>query len=121
MLDPTNPVIVQGDKTVLLEATNAYYAEARDILARFVELEISPEYIHTYRITPLSLWEVHLLPAPVFRITAELQARRRLGLTATLVREDGLEGDAFSLIGPKKVDVPLKGLAQLLNSSPNAR
>ncbi len=52
--------------------------------------------------------EVHLLPAPVFRITAELQARRRLGLTATLVREDGLEGDVFSLIGPKKFDVPWK-------------
>jgi DNA excision repair protein ERCC-3 len=54
--------------------------------------------------------EVHLLPAPVFRITAELQARRRLGLTATLVREDGLEGDVFSLIGPKKYDVPWKDL-----------
>ncbi len=54
--------------------------------------------------------EVHLLPAPVFRITAELQARRRLGLTATLIREDGLEGDVFSLIGPKKVDVPWKDL-----------
>ncbi|MBN2005294.1 MAG: DEAD/DEAH box helicase [Anaerolineae bacterium] len=50
--------------------------------------------------------EVHLLPAPVFRITAELQARRRLGLTATLVREDGCEEDVFSLIGPKKYDVP---------------
>lgn len=54
--------------------------------------------------------EVHLLPAPVFRITAEIQARRRLGLTATLVREDGLEGDVFSLIGPKKYDVPWKDL-----------
>ncbi len=50
--------------------------------------------------------EVHLLPAPVFRITAELQARRRLGLTATLVREDEHEEDVFSLIGPKKYDVP---------------
>ncbi len=54
--------------------------------------------------------EVHLLPAPVFRITAELQARRRLGLTATLIREDNLEGDVFSLIGPKKYDVPWKDL-----------
>jgi DNA excision repair protein ERCC-3 len=49
--------------------------------------------------------EVHLLPAPVFRITAEIQARRRLGLTATLVREDGREKDVFSLIGPKKFDL----------------
>jgi len=54
--------------------------------------------------------EVHLLPAPVFRITADLQARRRLGLTATLVREDGAEEDVFSLIGPKKYDVPWKDL-----------
>jgi DNA excision repair protein ERCC-3 len=54
--------------------------------------------------------EVHLLPAPVFRITAEIQARRRLGLTATLVREDGREEDVFSLIGPKKYDVPWKVL-----------
>jgi DNA excision repair protein ERCC-3 len=54
--------------------------------------------------------EVHLLPAPVFRITAEIQARRRLGLTATLVREDGREGDVFSLIGPKKYDVPWREL-----------
>lgn len=54
--------------------------------------------------------EVHLLPAPVFRITAEIQARRRLGLTATLVREDGMEGDVFSLIGAQKYNVPWKDL-----------
>ena len=54
--------------------------------------------------------EVHLLPAPVFRMTADLQARRRLGLTATLVREDGREGDVFSLIGPKRYDAPWKDL-----------
>jgi DNA excision repair protein ERCC-3 len=54
--------------------------------------------------------EVHLLPAPVFRMTAELQARRRLGLTATLVREDGKEDHVFALIGPKKYDVPWKDL-----------
>ena len=54
--------------------------------------------------------EVHLLPAPVFRVVAEIQAVRRLGLTATLVREDGREEDVFSLIGPKKYDVPWKDL-----------
>lgn len=54
--------------------------------------------------------EVHLLPAPVFRMTAELQARRRLGLTATLVREDGREGEVFALIGPKLYDAPWKDL-----------
>ena len=56
--------------------------------------------------------EVHLLPAPVFRITAELQARRRLGLTATLIREDGKEGDVFALIGPKRYDVPWRELEE---------
>jgi DNA excision repair protein ERCC-3 len=56
--------------------------------------------------------EVHLLPAPVFRVTAELQARRRLGLTATLVREDGREGDVFALIGPKRYDVPWRELEE---------
>ncbi len=54
--------------------------------------------------------EVHLLPAPVFRFTAEIQATRRLGLTATLVREDGKEEDVFTLIGPKRCDVPWKVL-----------
>lgn len=54
--------------------------------------------------------EVHLLPAPVFRVTAQIQARRRLGLTATLIREDGKEADVFSLIGPKKYDVPWREL-----------
>ncbi len=54
--------------------------------------------------------EVHLLPAPVFKLTAELQARRRLGLTATLVREDGREGDVFSLIGPKRYDAAWKDI-----------
>ena len=54
--------------------------------------------------------EVHLLPAPIFRFTADIQARRRLGLTATLVREDGMEGEVFSLIGPKRYDAPWKDL-----------
>ncbi|RJT95279.1 helicase [Arthrobacter frigidicola] len=54
--------------------------------------------------------EVHLLPAPIFKMTADLQARRRLGLTATLVREDGREGEVFSLIGPKRYDAPWKDI-----------
>lgn len=54
--------------------------------------------------------EVHLLPAPIFRMTANLQARRRIGLTATLVREDGREGEVFSLIGPKRYDAPWKDI-----------
>src|SRR4051812_7196416 len=54
--DPSNPLIVQGDKSVLVEVDNPRYAEARDALAPFAELEKSPEHIHTYRLTPLSLW-----------------------------------------------------------------
>src|ERR1700716_3460094 len=54
--DPANPLIVQGDRTVLLEVDNPSYAEARDALAPFAELEKSPEHIHTYRLTPLSMW-----------------------------------------------------------------
>ena len=54
--------------------------------------------------------EVHLLPAPVFRMTADIQSRRRLGLTATLVREDGREGDVFSFIGPKRYDAPWRDI-----------
>ncbi|MCD8502534.1 MAG: hypothetical protein LRY71_13820 [Bacillaceae bacterium] len=54
--------------------------------------------------------EVHLLPAPVFRMTAEIQGKRRLGLTATLIREDGKEEEAYSLVGPKQYEVSWKGL-----------
>src|SRR5438105_1522445 len=54
--DPTNPLIVQGDRTVLVEVDNPSYAEARDALAPFAELEKSPEHIHTYRLTDLALW-----------------------------------------------------------------
>src|SRR6266446_5882499 len=54
--DPNNPLIVQGDRTIFVEVDNPRYAEARDALAPFAELEKSPEHIHTYRLTPLSLW-----------------------------------------------------------------
>src|SRR5829696_8162059 len=54
--DPTNPLIVQGDRSILVEVDNPRYAEARDALAPFAELEKSPEHIHTYRLNPLSLW-----------------------------------------------------------------
>ena len=52
----TNPLVVQSDRTLLLEVDHPHYAEARDALAQFAELEKSPEHIHTYRLTPLSLW-----------------------------------------------------------------
>ncbi len=112
------------DKTTLTEEHLAEYSGERKALA---PITLATYQILTYRkhkedaFPHFSLFnarnwgliiydEVHLLPAPVFRVTAEVQARRRLGLTATLVREDGREAEVFSLIGPKRYDVPWKQL-----------
>src|SRR5205085_12617426 len=112
------------DKTDLTEDQVAEYTgETKDIapvtLATYQILTYRPdkseEFPH-FKLFDERDWgliiydEVHLLPAPVFRVTAQIQARRRLGLTATLVREDGREGEVFSLIGPKKYDVPWREL-----------
>jgi DNA excision repair protein ERCC-3 len=112
------------DKTDLTEGQVAEYTgESKDIgpvtLATYQILtyrnDKTEEFPH-FQIFDQRDWglivydEVHLLPAPVFRVTAHIQARRRLGLTATLVREDGREADVFSLIGPKKYDVPWREL-----------
>lgn len=112
------------DKTDLAPETIAEYTgESKEIapvtIATYQILtyrsEKSDEFPH-FKLFDSKDWgliiydEVHLLPAPVFRVTAQIQARRRLGLTATLVREDGREADVFSLIGPKKYDVPWREL-----------
>jgi DNA excision repair protein ERCC-3 len=112
------------DKTNLAEdAIAEYTGESKDIapvtIATYQILTHRPdkkeEFPH-FKLFDQRDWgliiydEVHLLPAPVFRVTAQIQARRRLGLTATLIREDGREGDVFSLIGPKKYDVPWREL-----------
>ena len=136
--------MARSGTTTLILVTNAVSARQwKDELMRFTTLgeeeigeysgarkEIRPVTIATYQILTtrrkgvyphLDLFdahdwglivydEVHLLPAPVFRMTADLQARRRLGLTATLVREDGREDEVFSLIGPKRYDAPWKDL-----------
>ncbi|MCL5997662.1 MAG: helicase-associated domain-containing protein, partial [Chloroflexi bacterium] len=70
---PENPLIVQSDKTVLLEVDNPLYTEARDVLARFAELEKSPEYVHTYRITALSLWNAAAAGLTAQGILADLE------------------------------------------------
>src|ERR1700726_2420402 len=70
--DPTNPLIVQGDRSVLVEVDNPRYAEARDALAPFAELEKSPEHIHTYRLTPLSLWNAAAAGMPADTMTEAL-------------------------------------------------
>ncbi|GLW63888.1 putative DNA helicase [Actinomadura rubrobrunea] len=122
----TNTVSAHQWKQELLRRTSLTADEIGEYTG--AKKEIRPVTIATYQImttrrkgayTHLELFdardwgliiydEVHLLPAPIFRRTADLQARRRLGLTATLVREDGREGDVFSLIGPKRYDAPWK-------------
>ncbi|MBO3748938.1 DEAD/DEAH box helicase [Streptosporangiaceae bacterium NEAU-GS5] len=122
----TNTVSAHQWKQELLKRTTLTEAEIGEYTGS--KKEIRPVTIATYQVMTtrrqgvyrhLELFdardwglvvydEVHLLPAPIFRMTADLQARRRLGLTATLVREDGREGDVFSLIGPKRYDAPWK-------------
>lgn len=98
-----------GDSKSIAPVTVATY----QILTWRPDKEADFPHFQLFRARPWGLIvydEVHLLPAPVFRVSAELQAVRRLGLTATLVREDGCEADVFSLVGPKRYDVPWKDL-----------
>lgn len=124
----TNTVAGRQWKRELIERTSLTEDEIGEYSGE--KREVRPVTIATYQImttrrkgqyTHLDLFdsrdwglvvydEVHLLPAPIFRLTADLQSRRRLGLTATLVREDGREGDVFSLIGPKRYDAPWKDI-----------
>ncbi len=124
----TNTVSARQWKAELLKRTSLTEEEIGEYSG--ARKEIRPITIATYQVlttrrkgayTHLELldardWglviydEVHLLPAPIFRMTADLQARRRIGLTATLIREDGREGDVFSLIGPKRYDAPWKDI-----------
>ena len=124
----TNTVAARQWKSELVRRTSLTESEIGEYSGS--RKEIRPVTIATYQVmttrrkgayTHLELFdardwgliiydEVHLLPAPIFRFTADIQARRRLGLTATLVREDGREGDVFSLIGPKRYDAPWKDI-----------
>jgi DNA excision repair protein ERCC-3 len=124
----TNTVAARQWKDELLRRTSLTEEEIGEYSG--ARKEIRPVTIATYQVmttrrkgayTHLELFdardwgliiydEVHLLPAPIFRMTADLQARRRLGLTATLIREDGREDDVFTLIGPKRYDAPWKEL-----------
>src|SRR5690349_1514423 len=124
----TNTVSARQWKSELLKRTSLTEDEIGEYSG--ARKEVRPVTIATYQVLTLKRkgvyphlelldardWglilydEVHLLPAPIFRMTADLQARRRLGLTATLVREDGREGDVFSLIGPKRYDAPWKDI-----------
>ena len=81
------PLIVQGDHTVLVEADHARYSEARDALARFAELEKSPEHIHTYRITPLSLWNAAGAGTTLDEILGALQGLSKYPLPQNVVAD----------------------------------
>ncbi|WP_230754430.1 DNA repair helicase XPB [Teretinema zuelzerae] len=108
-LDPADIGEYTGDVKTVRPVTVATY----QILTWRPEKDAPFPHFSLFRERPWGLIiydEVHLLPAPVFRVTAELQTVRRVGLTATLVREDGCEGDVFSLVGPKRYDVPWKDL-----------
>lgn len=106
-LDPENIGEYSGEKKEIKPVTIATY----NILT--YRKKKNDPFLH-FKIFNSKNWgliiydEVHLLPAPVFRMTSEIQSKRRLGLTATLIREDGLETDVFSLIGPRKFDMPWK-------------
>src|SRR4051812_7094880 len=91
--DPSNPLIVQGDRTILVEVDNPRYAEARDALAPFAELEKSPEHIHTYRLTPLSLWN-----AAAAGLTAEAMVDA-LGRYSKFPLPVNLQTDITELVG----------------------
>jgi DNA excision repair protein ERCC-3 len=124
----TNTVAARQWKAELLKRTTLTEEEIGEYSGQ--RKQIRPVTIATYQVmttrrkgvyTHLELFderdwglivydEVHLLPAPIFRFTADIQSRRRLGLTATLIREDGHEGEVFSLIGPKRYDAPWKDI-----------
>ncbi|MEM2141801.1 MAG: DEAD/DEAH box helicase [Candidatus Thorarchaeota archaeon] len=87
MPDPRNPVIVQSDKSILLEVDNPLYEEARDTLARFAELVKSPEYIHTYRITPLSLWNAAAMGMNAQEIVTGLERYAKYPIPSNILRE----------------------------------
>ena len=82
--NPANPLIVQGDRTILLEVDNPLHADARDAIAPFAELEKSPEHIHTYRLTPLSLWNAAAAGMPAEAMLAALETYSKFPLPANL-------------------------------------
>src|SRR6516162_5966343 len=82
--DPSNPLIVQGDRSILVEVDNPRYAEARDALAPFAELEKSPEHIHTYRLTPLSLWNAAAAGMTAAQMIAVLERFSKFPLPTSL-------------------------------------
>ncbi|MHA2022153.1 MAG: helicase-associated domain-containing protein, partial [Candidatus Thorarchaeota archaeon] len=87
MANPNNPVIVQSDKSVLLEVDNPLYEDARDSLARFAELVKSPEYVHTYRVTPLSLWNAAAMGMSPNEVIAALEEFAKYPIPGNISRE----------------------------------
>src|SRR3954463_13847151 len=85
--NPANPLIVQSDRSILLEVDNPHYEAARDELARFAELEKSPEHIHTYRVTPLSLWNAAAAGSTVDEISGVLNRYSKFDLPGNVLAD----------------------------------
>src|SRR5215472_12772776 len=86
-MNPNNPIIVQSDRTILLEADHPLHAEARDALAQFAELEKSPEHIHTYRLSPLSLWNASAAGLTYEQVIAGLSSFSKYDLPPNVVAD----------------------------------
>src|SRR5438477_11106800 len=104
--DANNPLIIQGDRSVLAEVDNPRYTEARDALAPFAELEKSPEHIHTYRLTPLSLWNAAAAGLSAEAMLEVLQRYSKFPVPSNLAADIG---DLVSRYGRVRLDRPDQG------------
>src|SRR5206468_5554782 len=102
--DPSNPLIVQGDRSILVEVDNALYAEARDALAPFAELEKSPEHIHTYRISNLSLWNAAAAGFTAEQMVAVLQRYTKFPIPANLPADIAETVSRYGRVRLERVD-----------------
>src|ERR1700747_2787076 len=106
--DPTNPLIVQGDRSVLVEVDNPRYAEARDALAPFAELEKSPEHVHTYRLTSLSLWNAAAAGMSAAAMVDVLQRYSKFPLPSNLPTDLAELGERYGRVKIEKADEKLR-------------
>src|SRR5882672_10493763 len=106
--DPSNPLIVQGDRPVLVEVDNPRYAEARDAIAPFAELEKSPEHIHTYRLTPLSLWNAAAAGMPAQAMVEALESYSKFPLPPNLPTDLKELVSRYGRVSLRRVDNQLR-------------
>src|SRR6516162_3830529 len=106
--DPNNPLIVQGDRSVLVEVDNPRYVEARDALAPFAELEKSPEHIHTYRLTDLSLWNAAAAGMTAEAMIDVLQRYSKFPVPANLAADIGERVGRYGRVKLERADDKLR-------------